>query len=51
MQVNIKSSKETEEKLKKVYNPDEPPFIMPTLENDGWTKGGSNINYRLSKLS
>jgi hypothetical protein len=51
MKVNIKSSKDTDETLKKLYNPDEPPFIMPTLPNEGWVKGGKNINYRLSKLS
>jgi hypothetical protein len=47
MKVNIKSSKDTDETLKKLYNPDEPPFIMPTLPNEGWVKGGKNINYRL----
>ena len=52
MKVNVKSVKETDEKIAKLgYKPDEPPFVVPQLPNDGWTKTGTNITYKLSKLS
>lgn len=52
MKVNVKSTKQTKEKLNNMgAKPDEPPFICPSLPNDGWVKSGSNIKYSVSKIS
>jgi len=51
MRVNAKSMLATSEEVAKLQKPDEPPFIIPTLPNDGWEKTGTQIKYKLSKLS